>query len=153
MAAVATNLTSHLLTMDSEADAEGEIDDQLDFSGQNEMSLSRKASIEISRRHEEEGLATEGADNPPGNGQGGSEINNSAYFEAMPNGQLEGAADEDPAVDNTSESEGSEDEDGSSSGSDEGGSAAAAAWEAASAEEASLEHATRNNCMYVDFFA
>ena len=150
MAAVATTLTSHALKMGSEADAEGDIDDQLQFTGQSELPPSRKPSIEILRGQNDAGSAAAFAEDSTGIGHPQSHSNGSAHAEAMPNGQLEGAADEDIAADSGSESDRLEEEEESNSSSDEEGSAAAAAWEANSAEEASLEHATRNNCMYAD---
>lgn len=136
MAAVALPPTKHGLTPEGEADAEGEIDDQFEFHGQDGISPPHRSEVDISQEIEAGKAGLMGAG---GAGRNTGHEYDSRPVEEMLNGQLEGAADEEVEANDGLVSEGSVAEDGSAIAADE---------EAASVEEAELEHAARNNCMY-----
>ena len=143
MAAVATAVAGHTLALSNDDD---NIGGGLAFRNHSvDTPFSSHQELDTSQSNHE--AQTENAGTDPYPTREAQKRDDTAVMEATANSQLEGAADE--VVDAGDES-GSEDgvaAESMSSSSDKEGSAIAGDWEAASAEEASLEHAIRDNCV------
>ena len=149
MATVAPVFTNHALRIVSNGDADGDINNQHQFQHQDHVSASVNFQPASAHGEEAAGSPTVRVEESLRKDHEQIYAEDSYATETMANGQLEGAADtiadaESQYVSGKSEAEGSD-----SSSSNEEGTEVVGEWEAASAEEASLEHAIRNNCVYV----
>ena len=143
MAAVATAVVGHTLALDNDED---KIGGGLAFRNHSvDTPLSSHQEVGTSQSNLE--AQTENASTDPYKTSDAQRRDDNAVMEATANSQLEGAADEVVEAGDGSESEDVVAAESMSSGSDKEASAIVGSWEAASAEEASLEHAIRDNCV------